>query len=324
MEAAGSAGERIRLAVDAPSTERLDVYLAARLPRLSRTRIARLIADAHVLRNGRPARKSERLERGDVLEIVVPPPEPSALEPEPIPLVIVYEDDELLVVDKPAGLVVHPAPGHRTGTLVHALLHHVPDLAGIGGVLRPGIVHRLDKDTSGLMLVAKTERAQRALSSALKRRRVRRGYLAASWGHLGEEEVTVDAPVARSRSDRKRMAVQEGGRRAVTRLRRLERWPAADLLRAELETGRTHQIRVHLAHIGHSVVGDRVYGGGGARGVSGPGRRWAAELEKRVPRQFLHAAELEFLHPVTGEPVRLRSELPADLAAAAAWARRRG
>lgn len=315
------AGERLRLEVAAASDERLDAWLAARLPQLSRTRIARLIEEGHVRINGRPPKKRDRARPGDVIEIEVPAVTESALEPEPIPLSIVHEDAELLVIDKPAGLVVHPAAGHESGTLVHGLLHHVRDLSGIGGVRRPGIVHRLDKDTSGLLLVAKTDRAHRALAAALKRREIRRTYLGAAWGHVREEQFSVDAPVGRSATDRKRMTVRPDGRPAVTHVRRLERWRAADLLEIRLETGRTHQIRVHLAHVGHPIVGDPVYGGGGERRTSGPDRHWARELAARVQRQFLHAAELRFRHPASGEAVTFRSELPADLAEAAAWAR---
>lgn len=314
-------GSTRRLEVpDAAAGERIDTHIAARLPELSRSRVAQLLAEGSVRLNGAVPRKSERVAPGDVVEVEVPPPEPSEILAEDIPLVIVYQDRDLLVIDKPAGLVVHPAPGHRTGTLVNALLHHVDDLSGIGGVRRPGIVHRLDKDTSGLMIVAKHDRAHRRLAAALKRREIRRGYLAAAWGHLEEERVTVDAPVGRSHRDRKKMAVTETGRRAVTHFRRVERWVAADLVAAELETGRTHQIRVHLAHIGHPVVGDQVYGGGGARGISGTGRVWARELESRVPRQFLHAAHLSFAHPRTREPLRFEAPLPPDLAGAAEWA----
>jgi 23S rRNA pseudouridine1911/1915/1917 synthase len=271
--------------------------------------------------NGALARKSRRPERGDVLEVEVPPAVPSPLTAEAIPLHVIYEDADLLVIDKPAGLVVHPAAGHASGTLVNALLHHVPDLAGIGGVRRPGLVHRLDKDTSGLLVIAKNEAAHTRLSSALKRRAVRRIYLVAAWGHLQDGERTVDAPIARSPTHRQRMAVVEGGRPARTRFTRLERWRAAELLRAELETGRTHQIRVHLLSIGHPVVGDTMYGAGGERGISGPDRRWAAQFAKRVPRQFLHAAELRFEHPRTGEPLAFTSPLPEALAQAAQWAR---
>jgi 23S rRNA pseudouridine1911/1915/1917 synthase len=311
-----------RLDVDAASAgERLDTFVAGRLSDLSRSRVVQLLSEGRVLLNGRPARKSERVAAGDVVDIEIPPPEPSTVEPEAIPLDIVHEDRDMVVVAKPAGLVVHPAPGHRGGTMVNALLHHIRDLSGIGGVKRPGIVHRLDKDTSGLIIVAKHDRAHRGLAAALKRREIRRTYLVVCWGHLEEERVTVDAPVGRSSRDRKRMAVSEGGRPAVTHFRRLERWPAADFVEAELETGRTHQIRVHLAHIGHPVVGDPVYGGGGARGISGSDRPWARELERRVPRQFLHAARLELRHPRTGEPMRFEAPLPADLAGALDWVR---
>jgi 23S rRNA pseudouridine1911/1915/1917 synthase len=311
---------RRRLVVDDAHGERIDSFLAARLPELSRSRVAQLLAEGGILVNGAAARKSYRPAPGDIIEIDVPPPAAADVTAEAIPLDILHEDADLLVIDKPAGLVVHPAPGHRSGTLVNALLHHVQDLSGIGGVLRPGIVHRLDKDTSGLMLVAKNDAAHRRLSAALKRREVRRLYLAAAWGHIDADSLAVDAPIGRARSDRKRMAVTASGRPAQTRLRRLARWPAADLLEAELGTGRTHQIRVHLAHIGHPIVGDTTYGAHGPRGISGPARRWAMDLAKRVPRHFLHSAELRFVHPRTGEPLRFRSDLPPDLAAAAAWA----
>jgi 23S rRNA pseudouridine1911/1915/1917 synthase len=300
---------------------RLDAFLGGQVPELSRTRAAQLIGEERVRLNGRIGRKSDRVQPGDVVEVEIPPPEPSAVEAEAIPLEILFEDADLLVLSKPAGLVVHPAPGHRSGTLVNALLHHVRDLSGIGGVKRPGIVHRLDKDTSGLMLVAKHDRAHRRLAAALKRREIRRTYVTACWGHLAVDRITVEAPVGRSGRDRKRMAVVEGGRPAMTHLMRLERWPAADLLEAELETGRTHQIRVHLAYIGHPVIGDPVYGGGGARGISGPDRVWARELEKRVPRQFLHARRLDFRHPRTDAPMSMEAPLPEDLASVVEWVR---
>jgi 23S rRNA pseudouridine1911/1915/1917 synthase len=209
----------VRLEVPAESAgARLDAFVGGALPELSRTRAAQLIAEDRVQLNGRPARKSERVEAGDVVEVEIPAPEPSTVEAEAIPLDVVHEDRDLLVVSKPAGLVVHPAPGHRTGTLVNALLHHVQDLSGIGGVKRPGIVHRLDKDTSGLMIIAKHDRAHRRLAAALKRREIRRTYEAACWGHLAEDRVTVEAPVGRSSRDRKRMAVVATGRPAVTHL----------------------------------------------------------------------------------------------------------
>lgn len=317
-----AASEHHRLVVGAPAPNlRLDVYLAAHIPELSRSRAAQLLEEGRVRLNGKVPRKSERPVPGDVIEVDLPSPEPTTVEPEPIPLDIVYEDRDLLVIDKPAGLVVHPAPGHRSGTLVNALLHHIEDLSGIGGVLRPGIVHRLDKDTSGLLVVAKNDAAHRQLSAALKRREIGRTYLVAVWGHLAEGEQVVDAPIGRSSTDRKRMAVVEGGRPARTHLERVERWVAADLVRARLETGRTHQIRVHLAWIGHPVVGDEMYGRGAERGISGPGRAWARAFASRVPRQFLHASELMLRHPRTGEVLRFTSPLPPDLAEAAEWAR---
>jgi 23S rRNA pseudouridine1911/1915/1917 synthase len=243
------------------------------------------------------------------------------IAPEPIPVDVVYEDEHLAVVNKPAGMVVHPAPGHRRGTLVNALLHRIPDLAGVGGRLRPGIVHRLDRDTSGLLVVAKSDAAHRSLSDALRRRLIRRIYTAAAWGHLDESPLTIDAPIGRDRKDRKRMAVVPEGRHAQTRVRVRERWNRADFLDVALKTGRTHQIRVHLAHVGHPVVGDATYGEGWERGMGGPERSWALELARRVPRQFLHARELAFDHPVSGERMRFRAALPEDLAAVARWAR---
>ena len=302
---------------------RLDVFVASALG-LSRTRVQRLLEEERITLDGRPPRKSEVLAEGQRLSVDVPAPAPVAAEPEPIPVAIVFQDADLVVVDKPAGLVVHPSAGHARGTLVNALLHHVKDLSGIGGALRPGIVHRLDRDTSGLMVVAKSDAAHQALSEALKRRRVRRIYQAAVWGHLTEPTLLVDAPIGRDPSERKRMAVAQGGRRAVTRARVRERWRAAELLDVALETGRTHQIRVHLAHVGHPVVGDPIYGAGWERGMGGRDRGWARDLARKVSRQFLHAAELAFDHPRTGERMRFRSPLPPDLAEAARWAREIG
>lgn len=315
------AGEqRHQLTVGEAIGARLDQYLAEQLD-VSRSRAAQWIEEGRVRINGGVPRKRDRPAAGDRIEIRIPAPEPSHVEPESIPLDILFQDASLLVVDKPAGLVVHPAPGHRRGTLVNALLYAVGDLSGIGGVLRPGIVHRLDRDTSGLLLVAKTDDAHRHLSEQLKRREIRREYQTLAWGHLTADALTVDAPVGRDRTERKRMAVVEEGRRAVTHFRRLERWPAADLLHAQLETGRTHQIRVHLQHIGHPVVGDSVYGARRERGISGYARSWAGELARRVPRQFLHAAHLRFRHPVTGTEMEFYAQLPADLQAVVNWAR---
>ncbi|MDE2762086.1 MAG: RluA family pseudouridine synthase [Gemmatimonadota bacterium] len=302
---------------------RLDGYVAARLG-LSRSRAAALIGEGRVLVDGRAAKKSEAVAEGRVVEVVVPAPAPSEAEPEDIALDVVFEDRDLVVVNKQAGLVVHPAPGHPRGTLVNALLHHVGDLSGIGGTLRPGIVHRLDRDTSGLMVVAKSDRAHRGLSEALRARRVKRVYLAALWGALGERDVLVDRPIGRHPRDRTRMAVVAGGRPSRTRFRHLETWDAASLCEAALDTGRTHQIRVHAAAIGHPVVGDTVYGAGRERGFAGAARRRAAELAGRARRQFLHARRLGFEHPVTGEAMNFSAPLPPDLEAVRAWAVGRG
>ncbi|NJD09235.1 MAG: RluA family pseudouridine synthase [Gemmatimonadetes bacterium] len=319
-EAPEAAASRRCTVAPAQAGARLDALVAQLLPELSRSRAAALLEEGAVRLNGCIPRKSTRPVAGDVIEILLPAVRPAAVLPEDIPLRICYEDPDLLVIDKPAGLVVHPAPGHAQGTLVNALLHHVADLSGIGGVLRPGIVHRLDRDTSGLLLVAKHDEAHRALSLALRQRRIRRVYLAAAWGHLRTDAVRVEAPIARSPAQRQRMAVVASGRAAATRFQRLERWRAAELLRAELETGRTHQIRVHLAHIGHPVVGDPLYGPARPPG-SGPDRGWAVQLAKRVPRQYLLAAQLHFTHPRTGAALSFESALPDVLAEAAAWAR---
>ena len=319
MESPGEV-RRETLTVAEGEDGRLDRYLAHRL-RLSRTRVARLIEGGSVEVNHATAKKSDPVKAGARIDVEIPPPEPLSTEPEDIPLSIVHEDSALLVVDKPPGMVVHPAPGHPRGTLVNAILHHVKDLSGIGGKLRPGIVHRLDKETSGLMVVAKRDDVHRALSEALRRREVRRLYLAAAWGHLAESPTTVDAPLGRSPSDWKRMAVVERGRRARTHMRVRERWLAAELLDVRPRTGRTHQIRVHLAHIGHPLVGDSLYGVGWERGMGGPGRRWALDLARRAPRHFLHAARLGFVHPGSGQFVTFHAPLPPDLAEVARRAR---
>ncbi len=311
---------RERLVVPSDSEDRLDRWLADRLD-LSRTRTASLIAEGAVRVNGAEVSKSYRPRQGDVIEARIPAPEPVGLEPEDLPLRIVHEDAHVLVVDKPAGMVVHPAPGHPRGTLVNALLGRVHHLSSIGLPNRPGIVHRLDKDTSGLLVVARTDEAHRALARDLARRRMGRGYLAGAWGHLDRERVAIDLPLGRDPRDRKRRAVVEGGRRAVTHVRRLERWVSADLLALELETGRTHQIRVHLEAVGHPLVGDPMYSPGWERGFLGAGGRWAEELGARAGRLFLHAARLAFRHPVTGEDLAFTSPLPDPLASAVAWAR---
>lgn len=300
--------------------DRLDRFLARRLG-FSRSRCVGLISQGLVRVDDREPKKSEVVSHNQVVTVEVPAPEALAVEAQDIPVDVVYEDEHLLVVNKAAGLVVHPAPGHPDGTLVNALLHHVQDLSGIGGRLRPGIVHRLDRDTSGLMVVAKGDDSHVALSNAIRRREVRRIYRSVSWGRLPESPVTVDAPIDRDPKDRKRMAVVDGGRDATTRLRVRERWLAAEYLDVSLGTGRTHQIRVHLSHIGHPVVGDQIYGAGWGKGMSGQSRRWARELGKRATRQMLHASDLTFLHPISGEEMAFHAELPPDMESVVRWAR---
>jgi 23S rRNA pseudouridine1911/1915/1917 synthase len=307
-----------QIQVDEPRGQRLDRYLAEKLS-LSRSHAASLIEAGRVRIADRVPKKSHVPEVGETIVVEVPPPEPTVAEPEDIPVDVLFEDEGFLVVNKPAGMVVHPAPGHPRGTLVNALLHRVGQLSPIGGARRPGIVHRLDKDTSGLVIVAKQERAHRRLADALARRVIFRLYLAASWGHLSDDKLRVEAELGRHRRDRKRVAVVPGARPAVTEIERLERWKAADFLRVRLLTGRTHQIRVHLRHIGHPVVGDRQYAAGWERGLEG---RWPQELARRVRRQFLHAAELRFPHPLTGQLLEFSAPLAQDLAAAVEWARR--
>lgn len=305
--------------IPADAHGRLDSYVAAELG-LSRSRVAALMAEGRVTLDGRTARKSESAMPGSRVDVLVPPPAPAHTEPEEIPLDIVYEDRDLVVVNKEAGLVVHPAPGHPRGTLVNALLHHVGDLSGVGGALRPGIVHRLDRDTSGLIVAAKSDRAHWHLSTALRERLVRRSYLTVLWGSVGEA-VTVDRPIGRHPRHRTRMAVTEGGRPARTHLRPCEEWVAATLCRAELETGRTHQIRVHAAAIGSPVVGDLLYGSARERGFGGAARRWAAELARIAVRQMLHAERLGFQHPTTGEEMTFATRPPAEMEAVIRWAR---
>lgn len=307
--------------------ERLDRYLAGHLP-LSRSRLQGLIDAGRVTVDGRPVKKSHPVTAGERVEVSVPPPPEPSLAPEALPVEILHEDEDIAVVVKPSGMVVHPAPGHESGTLVNALLHHLDRLSSLGGDTRPGIVHRLDRETSGLLVVAKTDPAHNTLSEALARRRVRRGYLAGAWGHLDDafaeaegDVVTVDRPLGRDPDDRTKRAVVEGGKRAVTHLKRLERWISADFLAVRLETGRTHQIRVHLRSLGHPVVRDETYGPGWERGFVGAGGRWAEAFAERCGRLFLHAARLSFLHPRTGERMTFTSELPEPLAGAVAWAR---
>ena len=293
-------------------SERLDRFLADQLG-ISRTQAARLVADKRVTVEAKLARASRLLARGEVVRVQIPQHEPPrSIQPAAIPLSLVFEDEDLAIIDKPAGLVVHPAPGHWDDTLVNALVARGTTLSG-GAQGRPGIVHRLDRDTSGLMIVAKTDLAHRKLGADIAARRVRRTYAALAWGHLHSAEVRIEAPIARHPRDRKRMNISAEGRSARTDASVVARFEVVDLLRLELHTGRTHQIRVHLEHLGHPIVGDPVYTGGGSRRISGPARRVADLLERATPRQALHAASLAFRHPVSGALLEFHAEWPTDL-----------
>ena len=287
---------------DGDAGARLDAFLASAVDSLTRAQAARLIAGGAVTLMGKPAGKSARVCAGDTVALTLPEPEPIDAVPQNIPLRIVYEDDDVIVVDKPSGLVVHPAPGHPDGTLVNALLYHCGgSLSGIGGALRPGIVHRIDRDTSGLIIAAKNDAAHRYLQAQLADHTLARTYECLAVGSMRDERGTIDAPIARDARDRKRMTVQSGGRDAVTHWEVVARYRGVTHLRCRLETGRTHQIRVHLAYLGHPILGDTVYG-----------------AKKPVPGltgQCLHAVGLRFLHPRTGETVELRSPLPDEFTA---------
>ncbi len=286
----------IELTVDR-SGERLDSFLTRRCPDLSRNQVHRLIAEELVTVSNRQVKPSLRLARGDQVIARIQPPQPLQLAPETIPLTIIYQDDDIIVIDKPAGLVVHPAPGHPSGTLVNAILALCPDLTGIGGTLRPGIVHRLDKDTSGLLVVAKNDRAHRSLVRQLKEREVHKTYLALVRGAPQPVEGVIDSPIGRNPRNRKKMAVLANGRDAASRYRTLQLWDDYTLLAVEPITGRTHQIRVHLAAIGHPVVGDITYGGRSAL----------------INRQFLHAHRIAFQLPTSERSIEFESPLPPDL-----------
>jgi 23S rRNA pseudouridine1911/1915/1917 synthase len=302
----------------AESGRRLDRVLADRWPDLSRTQIARLMKQGHVTIAGKSACARDAARAGAVITVELPAPEPTALAPEEIPLAILYEDEHLLVVNKPAGMVVHPGAGNRRGTLVHALLAHAPGIAHVGGAGRPGIVHRLDKDTSGVLVVAKTQAAYLRLVEAIARREVSREYLALVWGEPRDKAGRIAEPVGRHPKDRKRMAVTPKGRVAATNYRVLQGFGWATYVECRLETGRTHQIRVHMSHLGHPLLGDATYGGGARRVLNLPesARRLAREIVETMPRQALHAARLAFSHPATGERLALEAPLPADFSAA--------
>ena len=290
----------IRLrASEESKNQRLDAFLASSLDGLTRSQATRLIESGEVAVNGRAVSKSYKLAGGEDIAVTLPEPEPVEAVPQDIPLDVVYEDADVIVVNKPSGMVVHPAPGHPDGTLVNALLYHCAGtLSGIGGALRPGIVHRIDRDTSGLIIAAKNDAAHQYLSAQLADHTLARTYECIVVGALREDRGTVDAPIARHPTDRKRMAVVAGGREAVTHWEVIARYPGYTHVRCRLETGRTHQIRVHMAYIGHPILGDTVYG-----------------AKKEVPGltgQCLHAVGLRFLHPRTHEVMELSCPLPEE------------
>jgi 23S rRNA pseudouridine1911/1915/1917 synthase len=276
--------------------QRLDVFLATRLVRLSRSRIQGLIESGHVSLNGKITRASERVRSGDTIAISEPMPEPIDLAPEDIPLKVLFEDDHLLVVDKPAGMVVHPGAGIRTGTLVNALLHHIDYLSGIGGELRPGVVHRLDKETSGCLLVAKDDQSHSRLSSQFAGRKVRKFYLAMCSGKFATECGEIIKPIGRHPVHRQKMAVTGSGRTAHTTYKVIDEQPSWSLVLCQIFTGRTHQIRVHLHSIGHAILGDKIYG----------------KTADGYSRQMLHAWRLGFFHPITENWLEFEAELPDD------------
>ena len=292
--------EQREFAVEAEDAgQRIDRFLAGEDTGLSRSALQNLIAEGHVLANGQPAAKNRKLKAGDTILVEIPDAAPIAAVPQDIPLDIVYEDGHLLVVNKPKGMVVHPAPGNPDGTLVNALLWHCRgSLSGIGGEIRPGIVHRIDKDTSGLLVVAKDDLTHQGLSEQMAVHAIHRVYHAVVYGNIRQDAGTIEAPIGRDPRDRKRMAVTPGqGKRACTHWQVLERFGRFTLLACRLETGRTHQIRVHMAHIGHPLAGDPVYG--------------PRSVIRELQGQCLHAKELGFRHPVTGQELRFDSPLPA-------------
>jgi 23S rRNA pseudouridine1911/1915/1917 synthase len=306
------AGGGVIFSVTVSLTERIDRFLADQVG-MSRTQSARLVAEGCVAVDGSVVRASRTMVRGEIITLTPPEREPPrTFRPSTLVLNVVYEDDDLAVIDKPAGLVVHPAPGHWDDTLVNALVARGTTLAG-GAEGRPGIVHRLDRETSGLIIVAKTEVAHRKLAAMIAAHRISRVYAALVWGHLDHNPQIIEAPIGRDLRDRKRMAILPAGRRARTDAFVISRLQSVDVVRLELHTGRTHQIRVHLESIGHPIVGDPVYAAGGWKRIGGQGRAAARRLEGLAPRQALHAALLAFRHPISGTPLRLTSPWPTDL-----------
>ena len=301
---------------------RLDVFLATKISSLTRSRIRKLIDQGLVQVRGQAAKAGQKLRAGEAVTLFNPPPVEYELAPEDLPLKVLYEDPSIAVVEKPAGMVVHPAAGNVRGTLVNALLYHLKDLSGVGGVLRPGVVHRLDKGTSGVMVVAKNDAAHKGLTDQFKKREIRKIYVALVYGDVREYEGVVDLPVGRHTRDRKRMSIRSPrGKEALTRWHVVERFGEVTLLEVVIKTGRTHQIRVHLNTIGHPVIGDRTYGN----------HRWLASISDRglraklaeMNRQALHAGTLGFHHPLTGEYKEFTSPLPGDMEALIQYLRER-
>lgn len=290
--------EKRRFEVEEPGGLRIDRYLSEQLPEISRSYLQKVIRDGGVLVSGRPIKANYKVNIGDVIELLLPPAVEPEIQPEDLPLSILYEDSDVIFVNKPKGMVVHPSAGHTSGTLVNGLLYHCQgELSGINGVMRPGIVHRIDKDTTGVLVVCKNDRAHNQVAEQLKEHSITRRYRAIVWGSLKEDVGTVDAPVGRHPVDRKRMAVvSKGGKHAVTHYRVLERFERFTYIECELETGRTHQIRVHMASIGHPLLGDEVYGRG----------RSPYSLQGQV----LHAMVLGIRHPSTGEYLEVEAPLP--------------
>jgi 23S rRNA pseudouridine1911/1915/1917 synthase len=305
----------MQIQVQQDTSQRLDLFLSQNYPELSRSRAQSLIKEGAVLLNGHSTRPSYVVRPGDRIVVDLPEPAPVAITPEDIPLDILFEDRDLLVVNKAAGMTAHPAPGSWQGTLVNALLFHCRDLSGINGELRPGIVHRLDKNTTGLLVVAKNDRAHRHLAAQLEARLIERRYSALVWGQVTATEGRIDAPIGRHPRDRKIMAVVGNGRKAATHFTTAERFRFLSLLDLKLETGRTHQIRVHLQHYGHPVFGDPAYGGRNrTAGIRPEYRRHAEHLLTLIQRQALHARQLRFTHPSSGSAMDFKADPPADLA----------
>jgi len=302
----------------ADHNRRLDAVVAAHLPDCSRSLAANLIGNQKILVENKPQKPGYRIKSGQQILVHIPEPEPVEYKPEPIPLNILYQDSDIVVLNKQAGIVVHPAPGHGSGTLVNALLYHCPDLEGIGGEIRPGIVHRLDKDTSGTMVIAKNAATLDGLAGQFKARSVRKKYLALVYGELKKDAGTIDFPIGRHPVHRKQMSTTtRKGRQAITSWRVIKRFQGITLLELTLKTGRTHQIRVHCAAMGHPIVGDQVYRSRKwlkdmDRLFSGESSSMVAQL-KAVPRQMLHAWRLRLTHPSTGEIMTFESPIPADM-----------